>query len=195
MHSCTGLLLVLLPPPPYSCASYIGRRGGKQEVSIGPNCGAVGNALHELGHVIGFAHEHSRPDRDNYVIVLWDNVDQSFRANFCKFKGSDINSFGVGYDYESVMHYGSLAFSVNGNPTIEPRNPSVTIGQRRNISRNDAVQVNKMYGCPALEAAATPTPNVTEATTSTCERFPHTQHTHICSGVRSVCGDWLNHQL
>ena len=161
-------MLVLFP---FSCASYIGRRGGKQVVSIGPNCGAVGNALHELGHVIGFAHEHSRPDRDNYVIVLWDNVDRSFRANFCKFKAADINSFGVAYDYKSVMHYSTMAFSVNGRPTIEPRDPSVTIGQRTNISRKDAVQANKMYRCTAVGPATTNTTNSTETTNSTCECF------------------------
>lgn len=156
-------------PPSFSCSSYIGRKGGKQPVTIGPNCGEVGNAIHELGHVIGFAHEHSRPDRDDYITVLWDNVDQYFRANFCKLKASDVNSLGVGYDYDSVMHYSGTAFSVNGQPTIEPHDPNVTIGQRRNISNKDALQVNKMYGCMAVEDADTLSTNDTEAVNSTCE--------------------------
>lgn len=156
-------------PPSLSCSSYIGRRGGKQVVSISSNCGEVGNAIHELGHVIGFAHEHSRPDRDNYVTVLWENVGHSFRANFCKLKAADVNSLGVAYDYDSVMHYSGTAFSVNGRPTIEPLDPNVTIGQRWNISSKDALQANKLYGCPVVGGPATSTTNSTETTNSTRE--------------------------
>ncbi|MBR3565770.1 MAG: hypothetical protein IKN91_05540 [Paludibacteraceae bacterium] len=30
--------------------------------------------LHKLGHVLGLDHEHSRPDRDSYVIVNYNVI-------------------------------------------------------------------------------------------------------------------------
>ena len=41
--------------------------------------------------------------------------------NFDKYNASTITSFGVPYDYESIMHYGPYAFSENGQKTIEPK--------------------------------------------------------------------------
>jgi len=40
---------------------------------------------------------------------------------FDKHDASTVTSFGVPYDYDSVMHYGPFAFSLNGLPTILPK--------------------------------------------------------------------------
>lgn len=53
----------------------MGKRGnGPQALSIGKNCDKFGIVVHELGHVVGFWHEHTRPDRDNHVVIIRDNI-------------------------------------------------------------------------------------------------------------------------
>lgn len=65
-----NFLLILI-----RCCSYVGRRGnGPQAISIGKNCDKFGIVVHELGHVIGFWHEHTRPDRDDHVTIIRDNI-------------------------------------------------------------------------------------------------------------------------
>lgn len=58
-----------------SCYSYIGRRGGKQVVSLARRgCLYHGTVQHELLHALGFNHEQTRSDRDNHIKVLLHNV-------------------------------------------------------------------------------------------------------------------------
>lgn len=60
---------------------------------------------HEIGHALGFWHEQSRPDRDDHVTVLWENILEGYEHNF--YKRSDIIYHGVKYDIGSQMHYGN----------------------------------------------------------------------------------------
>ena len=64
----------------------------------------MGIVAHEIGHAMGFYHEQSRTDRDDYVTILWDNIQERPKGNFRK--AGSMNSYGVKYDYSSVMHYG-----------------------------------------------------------------------------------------
>ena len=57
-----------------SCYSHIGRQGGRQEVSIGRGCEYKATTIHEIMHAIGFYHEQSRRDRDNYITVNFHNI-------------------------------------------------------------------------------------------------------------------------
>lgn len=58
------------------CWSSLGRIGGRQEVNLQiPGCvSKVGTAIHELMHALGFFHEQSRWERDNFVTINWSNI-------------------------------------------------------------------------------------------------------------------------
>ncbi|KAK3084618.1 hypothetical protein FSP39_016381 [Pinctada imbricata] len=133
----------------YGCASTVGRVGGRQYANISMFCG-VGSIIHELGHIVGFVHEQSRPDRDDYVSILYQNVKTGRRDQFKKYSRKEVETFGIPYDVGSVMHYGSTAFSKKGNlRTIRTNDRQIQmwIGQRDGLSFLDAKLANSVYNC------------------------------------------------
>lgn len=123
------------------CASWVGRRGGEQSIWISDTC-TVGSIIHEIGHVVGLFHEHTRPDRDNFVTVNLENIPDDKEINF-DIIGNDGASYSE-YDYGSIMHYGEFFFSSNGEATISPPD-QIEIGQREALSDDDVVSVELMY--------------------------------------------------
>uniref|UniRef100_A0A914CIT9 Metalloendopeptidase n=1 Tax=Acrobeloides nanus TaxID=290746 RepID=A0A914CIT9_9BILA len=137
--------------PEKFCHSEVGRKGGKQILSLTEACirgsEGVGAIIHELMHTIGFYHEQSRADRNSYVTVHMENVLEDAKTNFDTYDLEKITHLGTSYDYESILHYDMYAFSKNGRPTIVPKKPGVTIGQRKGFSSMDVYKINKFYDC------------------------------------------------
>ncbi|XP_037547899.1 astacin-like metalloendopeptidase [Nematolebias whitei] len=130
------------------CASYVGFIGGRQGLFVAPNCSS-GNIAHELLHTIGFQHEHTRSDRDQYIKIVESNIMPGMEKNFNKLNGQ---TFGIPYDYTSIMHYGSNYFSQNGKDTIIPKRDDVhEMGQREKLMNSDIERVRFLYGCDSLK--------------------------------------------
>lgn len=128
------------------CYSMIGRQGGVQDLGLASNCGN-GAAVHEIGHAVGFYHEQSRNDRDNYLTINWDNISSSMQYNFQKM-GSGGMDYGS-YDYYSIMHYFSTAFSINGYPTMLPKDSAINLsvmGFAQVLSNKDLSAASYLYG-------------------------------------------------
>ena len=59
------------------CWSYVGRIRGGQSLNVhnGGGCVRKGIVMHELLHAIGFFHSHSDLDRDKYIKVQFENIE------------------------------------------------------------------------------------------------------------------------
>lgn len=130
------------------CWSHVGRQGGVQELSIGHGCLYQRTIIHEFVHALGYFHEQSRPDRDQYVEVITANIDPDNAYNFNKH--SDTDTYGVPYDGHSLMHYRYGSFSKNGEPTLiskMPEVPSSQLGQSTSLTNQDILKLKRMYRC------------------------------------------------
>ncbi|XP_055889734.1 protein SpAN-like [Biomphalaria glabrata] len=140
------------------CWAHIGRVGGEQMVNIGEGCENLGTASHELLHALGIWHEQARPDRDKYVRILYENIEENFKAQFDMVSDSLVSSLQHPYDYLSVMHYSQTTFTKNGYPTIKVigvgERFGFPIGQRTALSLIDVSQLREMYGCNKKSDAA-----------------------------------------
>lgn len=135
---------------PTGCWSSVGKIGGKQVVNLqSSSClQTIGTPLHELLHAVGFMHEQNREERDGFVTIRNKNIESGMEKNFEKAQKGAATAFGVPYDYGSVMHYSSVAFSKNGQPTIEAKQKtSERMGQRDGFSKSDLEKIKKMYKC------------------------------------------------
>ncbi len=138
------------------CYSALGRTGGQQTIGVDDACGA-GTLTHEIGHTVGFYHEQSRLDRDAYVRVLYENIESGRETQFDPpySSGADLGR----YDYASIMHYSSGAFSKNAKPTIVSVPLGIPFGQRSSLSAADIDAVNRLYATPPSQTTIATNPD------------------------------------
>jgi hypothetical protein len=106
---------------------------GVRTIKLTNSCTQSFSVHHEIGHALGLQHEHTRADRDDYVVVS--SSDQNYSID----SGADL----FDYDFDSVMHYsfgGSI--SLKSGVTVPA---GVTVGQRDHLSSNDIASVRAMY--------------------------------------------------
>ncbi|KAK0409233.1 hypothetical protein QR680_004424 [Steinernema hermaphroditum] len=136
----------------HGCDSPVGKIYSlkDQDVSIGPGCEPFGVVTHEIAHALGFYHEQTRYDRDDYVTVNMDNIQKRWKGSFEKKTPGNTTNYGLPYDYGSNMQYSEDTFAINKDiPVITAKDPlhQHTMGQRAAPSFLDVLMMNKHYQC------------------------------------------------
>ncbi|KHJ91282.1 astacin [Oesophagostomum dentatum] len=145
-----------------TCVSFKPRNREEDYVNIynveGKGCMGVATIVHELLHVVGLNHEHVREDRDDYVKIHWENINKTMAYNFVKLNRSEATTYGIKYDYLSIMHYSKYAYAKwNGMITVETLDRRYqwshiiqlqnAIGNQKEPSPSDYMKVCKIYNC------------------------------------------------
>ncbi|KAK0401951.1 hypothetical protein QR680_016063 [Steinernema hermaphroditum] len=138
--------------PGWGCFSAIGRNhdAKQQRVSIGPGCEYVSVTTHEIAHALGFMHEQSRWDRDNYLWVDLNNVMSGKAHNYDKYAEKQNNNYGKQYDFSGIMHYEDNSFAINYSvPVMYARNSAyqMSMGGAHIPAHGDIYEMNMLYSC------------------------------------------------
>jgi hypothetical protein len=126
------------------CYSHIGRSGGRQDLSLGLGCtNSAGTIQHEFMHALGFYHEQSRPDRDEYIFIDLDQTEEEYCSNYMKCNACVTVT---PYNLKSIMQYPSHGFGCNGVPTIFTLTHAL-IPYNHYLQDTDIENVKWLYGC------------------------------------------------
>lgn len=130
-----------------NCYSNLGRIGGKQFIKLSPGC-SKNKIVHEIMHALGFFHEQNRADRDDYVEVLWENIDESNWPNFQIIEDTFFNLTEFPFDYNSLMMYSSNFFSLfpDDYSMVRDDGTPIFLPDDRLLSPNDIKRVKRYYG-------------------------------------------------
>ncbi len=185
------------------CEATVGRAGGEQQVGGSggsSNPCALGTILHEMGHTIGLWHEQSRPDRDTYVSVNYNNLIKGSISNFNQIYDNAQTS-GTLYDYASIMEYPAFSFSRNGGPAIESIPAGIPLSNFIGYTTTDIDGIERLYGSATKSVTVTSNPPglqviVDGATVTTPQVYSwalNSAHTlDIPSGIQTQSGDIVN---
>lgn len=168
------------------CSAVVGmQRYGGQLVNLAPDCIYDVTITHELMHAVGFNHQHTAYNRDDYIIIHWENIDEKQKYNFDKEKPEDNQDGPYGFDFESAMMYGRYAFSKNKQPVIDAK---VSFNSRK-------IQVARKFSFLLCSLRMCSPKNCTEITMDsiikTCRKFGYATRMYAdATQIRVIRAIW-----
>ncbi|OQV19678.1 putative High choriolytic enzyme 1 [Hypsibius exemplaris] len=167
------------------CNALVGRQGGRQEVNLEvPECVEHGTIVHETLHALGFNHEQTRSDRDDYIIVKLDNILPTRQHNYEK---EQTNNLKTPYDFTSIMHYDTTYFAVDLKlPTMVSREAGRKIAPNKDhMSAIDKWRVNVLYQCDGPDYVIDTLKDLTAGCTLMVRAVPAG---NTCTELANACG-------
>ncbi|CAE7202708.1 nas-13 [Symbiodinium pilosum] len=172
------------------------------------NMNHLGEILHQLGHALGMLDEQRRPDATRtyhlhgpHLQVFWQNIPTNwkvvFQPNEAAYTGS-LND-GVGdafdgyapYDFESIMHISPWLYGMQVYETL-PASKMGSVGQRKNPSQGDILQLLDSYRCRRQVSTTTTTTTTTQMASSTTTTTSTTVAQRCIQNPDCAVNPWCN---
>ncbi|KIJ91300.1 hypothetical protein K443DRAFT_655201 [Laccaria amethystina LaAM-08-1] len=161
------------------CAAALGYTPTPMWLEVDPSGCGDSTMLHEFGHLLGLYHEHTRPDRNNFVKFNCNNVlspkccGSSCCGLACAFSIDPGHYPSPEYDINSIMHYPSWAFNNGMGSTLTDLSNNVLHNPYISLSPLDISRVRQLYFCPVVSPpkcnkACSTTPGKCHPTAQTC---------------------------
>lgn len=146
--SMSSLYCITFAKHPTINSSPIGMNSSKRNtINLVSGGFDVATVMHEVMHSLGFFHEQSRNDRDNYVIIYPENIKDNKFHNFEKVVDMGYQAMNLSpFDFDSIMIYESNSFAKADTLSTMTKLDGTLIPYNTTLSDYDIAALNFIYG-------------------------------------------------